>query len=139
MFFCVPFFFSPSATYLHIQFSLPESSSFSPAASPSCHLLVPSPVTQFYFRLFLVLLSSFFNTMPATLLHTQLLVPLSHKTSDHSLASLFIIVELKELILVLCQTCLSSEPSYLFQWMEMLVERGPEVVFLKLGFFQNIG
>lgn len=77
--------------------------------------------------------------MPATLLHTQLLVPPSHKTSDHSLASLFIIVELKELILVLCQTCLSSEPSYLFQWMEMLVERGPEVVFLKLGFPQNIG
>ena len=77
--------------------------------------------------------------MPATLLHPQLLVPPSHKDSDHSLASLFIIIELKEMILVLCQTCLSSEPSYLLQWLEMVVERGPEVVFLKLGFFQNIG
>lgn len=45
--FCVPFFFSPAATYLHIQFFLPESSSFSPAASPSCHLRFPSPIPSY--------------------------------------------------------------------------------------------
>ena len=138
---CSSVFASSSHPLLHIYtFSFPCQ-----RAPPFLRLLAPAvifsshPQLQFYFRLFLVLLSSFFNTMPATLLHPQLLVPPSHKASDHSLASLFIIIELKELILVLCQTCLSSEPSYLLQWLEMVVERGPEVVFLKLGFFQNIG
>ena len=77
--------------------------------------------------------------MPATLLHPQLLVPLSHKASDQSLAHLFIVVELNAVILVLCQTCLRSEPSYVLQWVEMMVEKGREVVFLKLGSFQNTG
>lgn len=49
--------------------------------------------------------------------------------------SLFITAELITLMLVLSQTYLTSEPSYVLQCMEMMVGKGREVVFLKFTLF----
>lgn len=91
---------------------------------------------QFYIMLFPVLLSPFFlNTLLATLNHLQLLVIPSSEVSDHCSGPLFIIVELNILIVVLSQTCLRSELSYILHWLEMMVEKGQEIVFLKFRLF----